>query len=117
MPNRRLISTRTVSAPNGAPEGSGYVYRGTKQEPPDPAETSERSRRDAEKRAAGTVLRAAREAAGLSQRQASEAAGVSAGYISAVENGHDWPSKRLIAALAAAYGVTPQDLAGSKGSA
>lgn len=117
MPSRRFISTRTAASANGAPESPGYVYRGKDREPADPVAASDRSRRDAAKRAAGLVLRAAREAAGLSQPQAAQAAGCSAGYISAVENGHDWPSKRLIAALAAAYGVSPQDLAAAAESA
>jgi DNA-binding XRE family transcriptional regulator len=108
-------SARSSPAANGAPQGSGYVYRGSKPEPPDPAETSERSRRDAAKRRAGAVLRAAREAAGLSMREAAEVAGVSAGYISAIECGHDWASARVTAALAAAYGVTMEALTAGDG--
>jgi DNA-binding XRE family transcriptional regulator len=105
MPNRRLISTRTVSSPNGAPEGSGYVWRGQ-----DKATPTTSSRRDGEKQALGEAIRTARKVRDLRQSGVAAAAGISGAHLSNIENGHDRPSPEVLSRLAAALGVTSEDL-------
>jgi putative molybdopterin biosynthesis protein len=62
--------------------------------------------------AAGTRLRLARQARGLSQQQLAGMAGVSRQAVSAVEAGASDPSLRVALALAAALGVTVEELFG-----
>jgi transcriptional regulator with XRE-family HTH domain len=87
---------------------AAYVYQGHDKDP-EPG-TSDRSRRDEAKQRTGAAIRAARLARGLSQHDTARAAGITAGYLSAIENGHDKPSADALAALAAALGTTPEDL-------
>jgi molybdate-binding protein/DNA-binding XRE family transcriptional regulator len=62
--------------------------------------------------AAGTKLRIARQARGFSQQQLASMAGVSRQAVSAVESGHSDPSLRVALALAAALGMSVEDLFG-----
>jgi transcriptional regulator with XRE-family HTH domain len=59
----------------------------------------------------GNKLKQAREAAGLTQQQLAEKAGIQVGTLSRLENGRqDNPHGSTIGAIAAALGVTRQDL-------
>jgi putative molybdopterin biosynthesis protein len=61
---------------------------------------------------AGAQLRLARQARGFSQQQLASMAGVSRQAVSAVESGHSDPSLRVALALAAALGLSVEELFG-----
>lgn len=53
---------------------------------------------------AGSAIKIMREAQELSQRELGRLAGVSAGYLSRVESGQEFPSKRWLRAVTDALG-------------
>lgn len=62
----------------------------------------------------GRRVRLYRDRAGLTQQQLADAAYVSRGYITRIENGLNIPAVPVLEQLAAALGVTREDLLDSK---